>query len=54
MNAQNHDTIQRATKINRRKGKWWMKKREFVRHKGIEQKGKTKTINLLLHNFFGI
>jgi hypothetical protein len=36
------------------KGEWWMKKREFVRHKGTEQKGKAKTISLLLHNFFGI
>ncbi len=29
-------------------------KGEFVKHKGIEQKGKTKTISLLLHNFFRI
>jgi len=36
------------------KGEWWTKKREFVKHKAIEQKRKTKTISLLLHNFFGI
>lgn len=30
------------------------KKREFVKHKVIEQKRKTKTISLLLHNLFGI
>jgi hypothetical protein len=36
------------------KGEWWTKEREFVRHKGVEQKGKPKTISLLLHNFFGI
>jgi hypothetical protein len=29
-------------------------KGEFIKHKGIEQKGKTKTISLLLHNLFGI
>jgi hypothetical protein len=38
--------------------KEWMTKKsskgEFVKHKGIEQKGKAKTISLLLHNFFGI
>jgi hypothetical protein len=36
------------------KGEWWMKKRESIRHKRIDQKGKTKTISLLLHNCFGI